>query len=247
MLITPPKKLVNKYVSSHELERYFGNSSVEALVVALRQGRLEGFFEFDITLDPGYIEWSEAKHKAQFPVDFLGTDLGYARAPRYKFEGLSSKINNGESFSESEVQNVIGELPHDIAEKYLRFRLRNIDYDELRRVVRPLLRHNKTDDSHDKVEYNGLIVQGTLVSYLGKTISMPPKHREVIRFFVKNSDRLIFKDEFIEERDIIDATKLTRPYETLSKLIPAVHKDLRPIIGECIYSVPGEGWRLKIE
>lgn len=244
LLTVPSKKVVNKYVSSRELEKYFGNDSFEALVVTLRQGWREDFFSFDITLDSEYIAWGEAKHKAQFPVDFLGVDLGYApRLPRYKFENLSSKIKNGEPLSDDEVQKVIGELPHDIAEKYLRFRLRNINYEELRKVVEPKASYN----DYDKVEYNGLAVQGTLVSYLDQTIPMSRKHREVVRFFVKNPDRLVFKDEFMEEPDIINVAKLPRPYETLSKLIPAVHKELRPFIGECVFNEPEEGWRLTIE
>lgn len=248
LLTVPPKKIINKYVSSRELERYFGNSSVGALVVALRQGLLEGFFNFDITLDPGYIEWGEAKHKAQFPVDFSGSNLGYVRLPRYKFEDLSSKIISGEPLSGSEVQKVIGGLPHDIIEKYLRVRLHSLDYDKLKKIVSPKKKSHKKD-TYVRIERDGLIIDGATVSYNDKLIDMGFQHRQVLRVFLEHYGYLVEHNTFINDRDIFSKEDYRKDLNVrIGQLISELHNKLRAAIGEdCISNIPSEGWTLKIK
>lgn len=245
LLSIPPKKIVNKYVSSRELERYFGNSSVEALVVLLRQGRSDGLFWFDITLDPEYIEWGEAKHKAQFTVDFSGSSLGYVRPPRYKFEDLSSKIKASEPFSEDVVQKVITELPHDLAEKYLRFRLHDLDYEKLRENIVPKKR--KANKYYERLKYKGLVDDGAVTAYLDQPIYLSRQHRLVLRMFMERPEKLIYREAFIDNREILPG-EYSDVYKTLGKLIPAVRKELETVIHQkCILNTPTDGWILKIE
>ena len=248
LLTIPPKKIVNKYVSSRELKRYFGDSPVEALVVALRQGLSEGLFGFDITLDPDYIEWGEAWHKAQFPVDFSGSDLGYVRSLRYKFEDLSYKIISGESLSENEIQRIIGELPRDITEKYLRFRLCSLDYDKLKKIVSPKKKSHKKD-TYVRIERDGLVIDGATVFYNDKLIDMGFQHRQVLRVLLEHYDHLVEHDTFINNRDIFSKEDYKKDLkERIGQIISEVHNKLRIAIGEdCISNTQSEGWTLKIK
>ncbi len=248
MLIIPPKKLVNRYVSSQELARYFGNNSAEALVISLRQGRQDGLFRFSITLDPEYVDWGEAKHKAQFPVDFHGADLGFVRVPRYKFENLSSKIIEGEALSEDEIQKVISELPHDIMEKFLRFKLSNLDYDALKDIT-PKNKPRRKKDTYTRIEREGLMIDETEVSYNGRPISLGFQHRQVLQVLLVHYGKLVAHDLFTNNRDIFPKDVYKKDLNVrIAQIISELNKKLATIVGQnCIENTSSEGWTLKIQ
>ncbi|MFA5015490.1 MAG: hypothetical protein WC549_08125 [Actinomycetota bacterium] len=248
MLGIPPKRLVNRYVSSRELERYFGSNSAEALVVSLRQGRQESLFRFSITLDPEYVDWGEAKYKAQFPVDFHGANLGFVRVPRYKLESLSSKIAEGEALSEDEIQKVISELPHDIMEKFLRFKLSNLDYDALKDIM-PKNRPNRKKDTYTRIEREGLVIDETEVSYNGKPISLSFQYRQVLQVLLDHYGKLVAHDVFTNNRDIFPKEAYKKDLNVrIAQIISELNKKLKTIVGQsCIENTSSEGWTLKIQ
>ena len=248
MSAIPPKRLVNKSVSSREFEKYFGNNSAEALVVALRQGRQKGLFEFSITLDPEYIKWGEAKYRALFPIDYHGADLGYARPQRYKLEDMSEKIANGEVLTESEVQKVISELPHDIMEKYLRFKLSNLDYEALEDIT-PKRKRSVRKDTHTRIERDGLVIDGVQVSYHGKPINIGFQQRQVLQVLLERYGKLVTHDVFTNNLDIFPKENYKKDLNVrIGQLISELHKKLKATIGEsCIDNTSREGWTLKIK
>lgn len=252
ILAVPPSKILNKAASIYELERYFGSDSVGSLIVALRQGAQADLFSFDITISAEYIDWAEAQRKASFPIDpnlLMGADLGYAMMTPYKLYDMSEKIKNGKPLSENEVRRAITELPNDIAERYLRFTIRDLDYKKVREVAKPQARHTNKDDEYDRLEYNGLVAKGARVTYLDEPIHLGFQHRQVVRAFLKRPDTFLTPDIFMEDPDIFSPNKdYADIRETLGKLIPAVHKRLQKAVGrQCIINEPNEGWRLKIE
>ena len=250
ILSVPPSKIVNRAVSRYELGRYFDIDSVGSLIVLLRQGSYEDLFSFDVTISADYIDWGEDLRKAKYPLDpelFLGTDLGYtqSKTPRYPLADMSKKIKNGVPLSESEITRVLTELPDDVLERYLRFTLRNFNQGRLRKLVRPV---KEVANDYGDYRYNGLAIEGAVVTYQKNPVYMSPQQREVLRLFLERPGKLITRDAFRENGDIFGKEDYTDVDETLGKLIPAVHKKLRQAIGKnCIFNTPREGWTLRIE
>ena len=246
LLAAPPTKIQNKTLSKYELDRYFQTDSVESLIVTLKKGEFAGLFNFDVYLSAEYLGWVKDKHKLLNPPTF-GTDLGFAKP--YKLYDLSDKIQNGEPLSEADIARVVAELPQEIAERYLRFRLRNIDYEELRSSVTTKNSRAHKDEYSEHVKYKGLAVVGARVTYLGTPVHLSFQHRQVVRVFLQHPDAIVAPDIFISDPDIFNPNKdYDDARETLGKLIPAVHKKLKAVIGEkCIFNEPNEGWRLNIE
>lgn len=246
LLAAPPTKIQNKTLSKYELDRYFQADSVESLIVTLQKGELVGLFNFDVYLSADYIDWVKDKHKLLNPPT-LGADLGFAKP--YKLYDLSHKIQNGEALNEEEVRRIVAELPHGTAERYLRFRLRNIDYEELRNCLPTKKSGAHNDKYYERIEHNGLAVAGARVTYLGRPIHLGFQHRQVVRVFLQHPNAIVAPDIFTTDPDIFNPNKEygdTR--ETLGKLIPAVHQKLQAVIGKkCIFNEPNEGWRLNIE
>lgn len=246
ILAVPPSKIQNRAVTKYELERYFHASSVESLIAVLRECELIRLFSFDILISTEYIDQEESKHRIVAPAEF-GVDLGYANP--YKLYDLSNKIKNGNALNEIEIKRVIVELRQETLGKYLRFRLYNIDYQELRSHVRPKSRVINKDEDYEYITYNGLTARGARITYHGTPVHLAFQHRQVVRTFLKRPDTLLAPDIFMDDPDIFDPDKYyNNARDTLSKLIPAVHKKLREVIGkECVFNEPNEGWRLKIE
>ena len=246
LLAAPPTKIQNKALAKYELDRYFQANSVESLLVTLQHGKRLGLFNFDITISADYLDWAKAKHDLLNPTAH-GLDLGFTKP--HRLYDLSGKIQNGESLNEEEIRRVITELPHETLERYLRFCLREIDYEDLRDYIIPRPQRTNTEEDYGHLAYNGLEAKGAMITYAGIPIHMGFQHRQVVRAFLKRPDRLLAPDIFIEDPDIFNPNSdYPNVRETLGKLIPAVHKKLKAVIGkECIINEPNEGWRLKIE
>jgi len=249
LLAVPPSKIQNKALSRYGLEKYFGAGTVELLLLTLRYARQASFLNFDVTIDPEYLVWQEGRlrvairegdnSRPHYPFSFLLPDTS-------GLAWLSTKIRDNTPLTEQEIARAIYESPSDVAERYLRFTLRDIDQKELRKIVKQPKRRASV---YGDYEYNGLSIRGVEVAYQGKPIYMSPQQREVLRIFLQEPEVLRTKDVFTENADIFNPRKNYKDaLITLGKLIPQVHKVLRDVIGEqCIINTPKEGWTLKIE
>lgn len=245
LLSVPPSKIQNRVVSKYELERYFGTGSIDNLILALRQGKRDGYFNFEITVSPEYLAWEKDHQKLMLREDVLRPIYPNFSLHVYRLYLPESKIKNKTPLSDEEIRGVIRELPQDMAEKYMRFKLRNIDYNKLREIVKP--KERKASKYYEKLEYNGLVDDGTATTYLGQPVYLSSQHRRVLRMFMGQPNKLIYRETFIDDPEILPK-EYDDVYKTLGKLIPAVHKELRTVIRQrCILSTPTEGWTLKIE
>ena len=249
LMAVPPSKIQNKAISRYGLEKYFGAKSVEQLLLALRQARQANYFNFDVTIDPEYLVWREEHLRIVLRADGINQ-------PTYPFNlwapdssglgWLSTKIRDNTPLTDQDIATAIHEAPSDIAERYLRFTLRDIDQKGLRKIIKQPKRRASGYGDH---EYNGLSIRGVEVAYQGKPIYMSPQQREVLRVFLAAPEALRTPDVFTSNVDIFNPKRHYNDANvTLGKLIPAVHKILWNAIGEpCIFNTAKEGWTLKIE
>ncbi|HKU18006.1 MAG TPA: hypothetical protein VJP80_01920 [Candidatus Saccharimonadales bacterium] len=100
----------------------------------------------------------------------------------------------------------------------------------------------------ETLRYNGLVIKGTEVTYLGQPIYLGFQQLQVLRVFMKKPEVLRTKEVFKEDPDVFAGDDYSDVDETLGKLVPALHAKLRKVIGKkCIYNVPKNGWLLRID
>jgi hypothetical protein len=249
LLAVPPSKIQNKAVSRYALEKYFGAKTVEQLLLILRHARRANYLNFGVTIDPEYLVWQEGRLRVAIRAE------GNSQ-PHYPFSvllpdtsGLAwllTKIRNNTPLTDQEIARAIHEAPSDVAERYLRFTLRDIDQKELREFVK---QPKRRASGYGDYEYKGLSIRGVEVAYQGKSIYMSPQQREVLRVFLAAPEALRTPDIFTGNADIFSPKRHYNDVNvTLGKLIPSVHKLLQEAIGEpCIFNKAKEGWKLKIE
>jgi hypothetical protein len=249
LLAVPPSKVQNKAKSRYGLEKYFGAETVEQLLFTLRQARRANYLNFDVTVDPAYLLWQEERRKVVLRADgdYQPTHLLNSFLPDNSgLRWLSTKIRNNTSLTDQEIARAIHEAPSDVAERYLRFTLRDIDQKGLRKIVK---QPKRRASGYGDYEYKGLSIRGVEVVYQGKSIYMSSQQREVLRVFLSAPEALRTPDIFTGNTDIFSPSRHYNDVNvTLGKLIPAVRKKLQEAIGEpCIINTPKEGWTLKIE
>ncbi|HKU18007.1 MAG TPA: hypothetical protein VJP80_01925 [Candidatus Saccharimonadales bacterium] len=66
-----PYGVENKVLSKAQLDRYFDVTSLEALIFDLRQYGRRGYFGYEITLSPEYLDWERARHDVVLNLDAL--------------------------------------------------------------------------------------------------------------------------------------------------------------------------------
>ncbi len=247
LLAAPPSKMVNKAVSTYELEKYFQADSAESLIDALEYGERKGLFNFDVTVSKQYLDWLAARHKLLNPTS-LGVDLGFRKPAAYELYGISDKIKNGEALSKEEVQRVIRDVPHDMLERYLRFRLHDIDYKELHGYLQPKTSQAEKDEDYGMVQYKGLVANGAKITYYDQPIYMGFQHRQVLRLLIEQQGELCSKGEFFGNVDLFTSDSYSSDMDSLLRnLIYEARKKLKVAVGgNCIKNMPREGWHLKL-
>jgi len=251
-LTRAPRGLEKKVVAKYELDPYFNVISLEDLVLTLYQFARHGYLKYELTLSSEYLAWEEARTHAMLdasplkPID----PFGALRRKKYRLAILDHEVKTDTPLSAAEISAVIGELPTDMAERFLRFKLSEIDQKKLREIVAShpgAPRRGPRVDNYYTVGYRGLIISGTDVTYKGKAIRLARQQQELLRVFLSRPEVTLSSDVFTENPEIFNPDKTyERPHQTLSQLIFGTHKILRQTVGECIFNKPREGWYLKI-
>jgi hypothetical protein len=245
-----PYGVENKVLTKTQLNPYFNAASLEALIFDLREYGRNGYFEFEITLSPEYLDWERAHHDIMLNLDALKPPdglLGVFQTNPYALTVPDSKIKNKTPLLRNEVNEVVRRLPNDMAEKYLRFKLMRLDRDKIRKALASQPKNTRTS-AGETLKYNGLVIKGTEVSYLGQPIYLSFQQLQALRVFMKKPEILRTKDIFKEDPDVFTGEDYHNIDETLGKLVPAMHAKLKKVIGKkCIYNVPKNGWLLRID
>lgn len=245
----PPKTIEGRLVCKVELDRYIASSSIANLVLQLREVRREGVLNFEIILDRSYLSEINDRKSLALQAGVLrplaSFDLSYAY-DKYGLGGLHGKIRTGEPLSESDIAFIIAKLPENIAAELFRYKLFNIDWEAYEKLVDAYPSNSRPEDDYIRVEHEGLVVDGTSVSFKGRQVRTSVQHRETIRLFVESAGALCFYDDFFEHsRGIFARSDYANPRATLRHLISDIRADLRGLTGrDCIASVAGEGYRL---
>lgn len=247
----PPQSLENRSVRKHELDKYFINTSLEHLVRVLAHMRRIGCLDYEITLDKAYVEMLKNRDAVLTRSDVLVNapkPLGDYVNDEYGLGSLHRKISSSEPLSDSDVMLISSKLPSEMKENMLSFKLTNIDWEALEELISDYPANSTEEDALDKVEYNGLVVDGAVVSYKGKIINVGYQHRQVIRMLVEQQGGICTKDDFMDDYvGIFNRDNYANVEITLRKLISAVRNDLKTATGkDCITNIPSEGWRLSL-
>ena len=251
-LIRAPRGLEKKVVSKYHLDPFFSVISLEDLVFTLHQFATSGYLKYEVILSHEYDDWEEARNRATLdtspliPIDPFGT----LRRNKYRLAILDREVKTNTPLTTAEVSVVLRVLPANLAEQFLRFRLSNIDQKRLREIVsaRPDTSSPKVKvDNYYVVRHKGLIVGISDVTYNRMRVPMTKQQRALLRAFVAQPSVTLSYDTLYDNPEIFKSDKTHEdPLETVSKLISATHKKLKPFVGECIFNKPEFGWYLKI-
>ena len=241
------RRLDGKVVSEGKLSRYFGTKSLDELLLTLRRLARDDYFKFEVMLSAEYFAWADARRTVVLRTDVLVNAPDPFGALQQDPHGLS--VKSGRPLSEIEIIEVVRGLPNDLAKRYVQFKLVGIDQERLQGFVEEQLklRGGDEDEFYDRVEYNGLAIDGVKVTYNGETIDgLGFQHRQALRLLIKKKGKLCYKDEFTHAEAGIYNTQPTD--HALRNLVHEVRKALKPVTGlDCIKNTPGEGWSLRIE
>lgn len=241
-IIKYPYGLEGKILTKAELGRYFDAPSLDAMLLDLRMYRRSGYLDFAVSISPDYFDWERARYELQMSADVLEPYDPFGALKRSPF-GIYYKPDT--PLSDTEIKDAVSKLPSDMAERYLRFKLHNIDLPQLKDALSAA---PVPSEDIETLEYNGLAAHGSEITFHGATIAMPFQQRQLLRAFMSRPETLIAPDELIEDPDIFSPSRTySDPYKTLSKLVAEVHTKLRQVIGSpCIFNEPKEGWRLQV-
>lgn len=246
ILAPPPSRILNRFVSIQALKPYFQTDSVEELVLLLRELRRNDLIFFDVRISQTYFEWQRKRADLKSsndifdPLDFTGI----VHKDEFGLNRILSGVDTKKPLNEFVAVDVITALPSGVADKYIEFRLHIIDKVKLKKLISVDTKSKVFDD----IEYMGLKISNAQVSYNDKIINMPFQECEVLRILMENPDTLVFYDSFESRSDIVGKDVSTSPHTAASKLVSRVRIKLKKQVNQkCIYNVPGEGWKLKID
>jgi hypothetical protein len=246
ILAVPPSKVLNRFVSIQVLKPYFPAESVEELVLLLKELRRNGLISFDIRISHGYFEWQKKRADLKSSGDPLdGLDFGaFVYRDEFGINRILAGVDTKKPLNEFVAIDVITALPSGVADKYIEFRIHLLDMVKLKQLT-PL---NTKGKVFEDILYMGLKISNAQVSYNDRIISMPFQEREVLRMLMENPEALVFYDNFESRSDIVGKDVSTSSRTAASKLVSRVRIKLQKIVRQkCIYNVPGEGWKLKID
>ncbi len=245
-------RLENKLMPASRLARFFDTKSIEELCNLLQQLADEDYFKLEITLSSEYFEWQITHRNLIFAKDdSLVPDDDYAYWARRDKDTYGLSIDSAKPLTDDDLSEVMQKLPVSLSNQYLRFKLLNIDLEKLTKlIVMQQKGHGINEDEfYDRVEYNGLIVDGVEVTFNDQSVETNFQHRQALRLLMKKKGKLCYKDEFTHaEAGIFNrSTSLVKDH-TLRNLVYEVREALRTVTKQDhIKSTPGEGWSLKIE
>ena len=244
------KNIDGKKLAWHKLALLLGEKSLYELIKKLRiYSREEDYFDYEVTLVSEYFDWTQARRDIQFRTDvFKPFDpIGLLQS-----DPCGLRVKADIPLSEKELNEVIEKLPLDIAERYLRFALVNINQDEFVRFVAGLMGKNNTDKDifYKPVRYGGIEIDGSTISFNGKPFEMGYHHRQAMRVFVEKQGGSCDYDDFKDD-DAEIFTKSLREYpninHTIRGLIYDLRKELFDATGErLIENHKNGGWYLDI-
>lgn len=240
------RQLENKWLTDRQLGRYFATNSPGDLLMELRRLRRKGVFQFEVMLSQGYYDREKSRRDVILrtdvfkPVDVLG------RVFERDTYGIS--VESDTPLSENEIIKLFMYLPPDLAERYLRFKLTNINQNLFEQIIARHKTRGGDDDFYDRIEYRSLVADGSMISYNDEPIAMGFQHRQVVRILIEKQGKLCTKDEFTESPDVFTGENYPDIDITLRKLVADVHRKLRSVVGKnCIKNVPSEGWLLELD
>jgi hypothetical protein len=247
-MISIPYGVKSKLLSKRELDRYFTKGSLDELIFTLREYARRGYLDFEVILSPDYFKWEQAHRDVMLNADALLPIEPFFVAQRTT-HGLypPDKAKSASPLSRAEINNVIGKLPNDMAERYLQFKLTDVDREKLRSIVAP--RPVVKDEDSEPLEYAGLRIDGIDVTYLGEPIRLAYKERHLLRVFLEKEGGLVYPDDLLRDPEIISDTKDYKdPRARVSKLVSAVRlKLVEKVHQPCIINENKEGWKLVIK
>ncbi len=243
-----PYGVKNKLLSKRELDRYFTAGSLDELIFVLREYARRGYLDFEITLSPDYFKWEQAHRDVMLNADALLPMEPFFIAQRttHGLYAPDDKARDASPLSRTEINEVIRKLPNDMAEKYLRFKLTNINRERLSELVAP--RPVQQDEDIEPLKYAGLRIYDTEVTYLGEPIRLAYKERHLLRVFMENAENLLTASKFLRDPEIFNEGKdYINPQRYVSQLISSVRLKLVKIVKQpCIVNENKEGWKLVI-
>lgn len=243
----PPTNLVKKFVPIQRLKPYFGVDSIEDVLLTLRELRRKGLMSFDIRINKDYFDWQRKRADLRLRSDVLDVfdPFGAMQKDEFGLGQILFKVDANKSLDESVAIKVITALPVEIANRYMDVRIHILDRDKLKRMLPPTSKQKKV---YGDIEYMGLKISEAEVSYSGEIIRMPFQEQEVLRILMERNESLVPYAVFESRSDIVDPSNSSEPRMAVSRLISQVRSKLTKATDQkCIYNVPQEGWRLRID
>ncbi len=239
-LIAAIHRLDNTVVSVNELDRYFGTKSLDELLQKLRQLAWDGYFELEVTLSTEYFAWQSSHRDLIYGNDIIPPfDYAYRSLRERDTHGLS--ISSVKPLTDEQISEVLQKLPANLANQYLRFKLWDVNSESLLELItsQQNIRGADPDEFYDRVEHNGLVADGSDITYKGKQVILGFQHRQVLRMLLEKKGKLCTKDEFTGNPDIFTDDSYPNIKATLRKLISALRTELKPTVGiNCIKNTP---------
>jgi|GEM_PF-3267935 len=251
-LLLFPHTLVNRTLLKGDLDRYIRSDSLQQLILALRKYHREGLLNFEVRLNPVYVEQQDALSTLKTRTDVLKPNFPMW-AYRSNSDGLArfyADIEAKKPLSEAQSAEIIEKLPADIALQYFQFKITHVEWERLKEYVskQPRSSVTRSKNSFNVSKYKDLQVDGIHVTYKGRSVHLTNQHTEVVRLLIDHGGAVCTYDEFLENyASIFTKHDLADPQDTLIKLISAVRTKLKPIIGyNCIINIPSVGWCLQL-
>ncbi len=245
------KAFIKKPLLKSDLDRYMKTNSIQELYSSLCDYRQQKLFDFEVRLNLDYIAQEEALEllKLRSIITPIGPRWAY-RQNSHGLVGFYENIKTGKALSEEAIIKVIEKLPSDLSERYLQFKLINVDWDGLRTYInnqiisKNIKRYDKFSDS----KYKNLIISGTGVSYKGRPFFLRNGHMQALRILLDNGKSTSTYDDFLDSSSgVFKHKNLKKPERTLVKLISELRRELYPIIGyDCIANDYENGWHLEL-
>lgn len=246
-LMSTLRRLENKAVSAPELNRYFRTKSLDDLLLTLRRCKRDGYFVFETILSAEYEEWQHSRREVLLRTDGLKPVDPFGLLQRDTY-GLGVEVNS--PLSETQIIEVISKLPPEMAERYLRFKLHSIDESKLYELIASRVKAKSIDEDefYDRVEYNGLVADGSEITYNGERIKMGFQHRQVVRVFIDKEGKACTLEDFTDHvAGVFTRGSYPNIHHTLRNLIYEVRNELKAVIGkDPISNSNSDGWYLDI-
>lgn len=242
------RHLENRVVSEDELRRYLNTESLNDLLLTLRYLEREGYFNAEVMLSAKYRSWARDRHRLLLQADALNPPdpFGVMRQAIY---GLSVECEA--PLTRAEVNEVIRALSNDMAERYLQFKLSNINQEKLLDYVEMGVKSRGADkdEFYGRVEYRGLVVNGPKVTFNGEPIKMGLQHRQALRIFIDKEGRVCSYEDFTDDSaGIFTRKSYPNLKHTVRNLIYELRKALEAATEKVVIeNSNSDGWCLNIK